>query len=257
MAPEISSNKDKLLPLITTPAYATGKNDPFTIYASRITLSHNAFIRGFNSIYQQAPNLTPSDHKDFIGYCLAWYTCVGEDHSREEIRFFSAMEDATGEEGILDHEVTFYTDYRDDMQKLKNYLLSFEHFRHPETEFDVSRLLFLMDRIAHPLHTHLASVPQSILALSRFSTPERPIDLLKIDRSLDVPDEKKTTNYIFNVLPAWLLNLETEEFEGGRWKGWPESKVKRVLTGLVPLMNRGRWRFSSCDWRGRWRKGRS
>lgn len=167
------------------------------------------------------------------------------------------MEDATGEEGILDHEVTFYTDYRDDMQKLKNYLLSFEHFRNPETEFDVSRLLFLMDRIAHPLHTHLASVPQSILALSRFSTPERPIDPLKIDRSLDVPDEKKTTNYIFNVLPAWLLNLETEEFEGGRWKGWPESKVKRVLTGLVPLMNRGRWRFSSCDWRGRWRKGRS
>lgn len=65
---------------------------------------------------------------------------------------------------------------------LKNY--SFEHFRVPETEFDVSRLLFLMDKIAHPLHIHLASVPQSILALSRFSTSERPIYPLKLDRSI-------------------------------------------------------------------------
>ena len=143
------------------------------------------------------------------------------------------------------------------MQKFKHYLLSFEHFRNPETDFDVSRLLSLMDMIAHPLHTYLASVPQSLLALSRFSTLERPIDPLKIDRSIDISDEKKTINYIFNVWPAWLLNMETEEFEGGRWKDWPESKVKKVLIWLVPLMNRGRWRFSSCDWRGRWRKGRS
>lgn len=147
--------------------------------------------------------------------------------------------------------------YHDDMQKLKNYLLSFEHFRNPETEFDVSRLLFLMDRIALPLHTHLASVPQSLLALSRFSTPERPIDPLEIDRAIEVPDDNKTTNYVFNVLPAWLLNIETEEFEGGRWKDWPESKVKKLLTGMALLMNKGRWRFSSCDWRGRWRRGRS
>ncbi|CAD6583652.1 MAG: hypothetical protein ASARMPRED_001462 [Alectoria sarmentosa] len=253
MASKKSLSRDKLLPLIITPAYATGKvnyptpalnlpillpedtmclrpfqDDPFTIYASHITLSHNAFIRGFNSIYQQAPYITRADHKDFIGYCTAWYTCVGEDHSREEVRLFWAMEEAIGVKGILDHEVTFASVYHDDMQKLKNYLLSFEHFRNPETEFDVSRLLCLMDTIAHPLHTHLASVPQSILALSRFSTPKRPIDPLKIDRSIDVLDEKKTTNYIFNVLPAWLLNMETEEFEGGRWKDWPDSKMDSV-----------------------------
>lgn len=49
--------------------------------------------------------------------------------------------------------------YHDDMQKLKNYLLSFEHFRNPKTEVTVSRLLSLMDKIALPLHTHLTSVP--------------------------------------------------------------------------------------------------
>ncbi|KAK8022546.1 hypothetical protein PG993_013313 [Apiospora rasikravindrae] len=45
---------DTPLPLMLTPKFQTGKDDPFTIVASQMALSHNAFIRGFNSIYQQA-----------------------------------------------------------------------------------------------------------------------------------------------------------------------------------------------------------
>ena len=86
------------------------QDDPFTIYASHIALSHNAFIRGFNSIYQQAPNLTPSDYKDFIGYCIAWYTCVGENHTSAEIKMFAALEEAIGESRIMDHEVTLHSE---------------------------------------------------------------------------------------------------------------------------------------------------
>ncbi|KAK8028494.1 hypothetical protein PG991_005550 [Apiospora marii] len=63
---------DAPLPLLSTPRFDTGKDDPFTIEASHMALSHNAFIRGFNSIYQQAPRLELTvDKSDFVGYCLA------------------------------------------------------------------------------------------------------------------------------------------------------------------------------------------
>ena len=33
------------------------QDDPFTIEASHMALSHDTFIRGFNTIYQQAPRV--------------------------------------------------------------------------------------------------------------------------------------------------------------------------------------------------------
>ncbi|KAI1315860.1 hypothetical protein F5Y16DRAFT_406937 [Xylariaceae sp. FL0255] len=63
---------DRPLSLILTPKFQTGKDDPFTIEASHMALSHNAFIRGFNSIYEQAPRLTlDADKTDFVGYCVS------------------------------------------------------------------------------------------------------------------------------------------------------------------------------------------
>lgn len=70
-----------------------------------MTLSHNSFIRGFNSIYQQAPRIKSVDHKDFVGYCLAWHTCIEAHHHYEETLFFPAIEEAVGEKGIMDGEV--------------------------------------------------------------------------------------------------------------------------------------------------------
>lgn len=70
-----------------------------------MTLSHNALIRGFNSIYQQAPRLSPSENNDFVGYSLAWNTCVEKHHLYEETLFFPAIEAATGVKGIMDSEV--------------------------------------------------------------------------------------------------------------------------------------------------------
>ena len=70
-----------------------------------MTLSHNSFIRGFNSIYQQAPRIALSDHKDFIGYCLAWHACIEEHHHYEETNFFPAIDKAVGEEGVMNWEV--------------------------------------------------------------------------------------------------------------------------------------------------------
>lgn len=71
-----------------------------------MALSHNAFIRGFNSIYQQAPRISlPADKKDFVGYCLAWVDCVVQHHHYEETEFFPALDKAARKKGLMDGAV--------------------------------------------------------------------------------------------------------------------------------------------------------
>ena len=72
--------------------------------ASHMALVHNVFIRGYNSIYQQAPHIRPADYRDFVGYCLAWHEMVQGHHDSEEEVLFPGIEEATGVKGIMDGE---------------------------------------------------------------------------------------------------------------------------------------------------------
>jgi hemerythrin-like domain-containing protein len=79
--------------------------------ASHMTISHNSIIRGFNGIYQQAPRIGAPDQDDFIGYCLAWHTFVHTHHHYEEIFLFPAIEEAVGEKGVMDGEVSEHGEF--------------------------------------------------------------------------------------------------------------------------------------------------
>lgn len=70
-----------------------------------MALSHNSFIRGFNSIYQQAPRVTSPDKADFAAYSLAWHSCVEQHHHYEEKEFFPAVDKAAGKTGLMGHAV--------------------------------------------------------------------------------------------------------------------------------------------------------
>lgn len=53
-----------------------------------MALVHNAILRGFNTIYLQAPHVKPSDHADFLGYVGAWCKFVTSHHDSEEKELF-------------------------------------------------------------------------------------------------------------------------------------------------------------------------
>jgi hemerythrin-like domain-containing protein len=89
-------------PLVHTPMWESKKTDTFTKGASHMALIHNAILRGFNSIYQQAPHVKPTDHADFIGYSLAWFTFVKGHHDDEEANLFPKVEEVLGKKGIWD-----------------------------------------------------------------------------------------------------------------------------------------------------------
>jgi hypothetical protein len=124
---------DHPLALIPTPFHTTGSTDPFTREASNMTLSHNALIRGFNSIYQTAPRLFSESEfkgveppsamsrlskpeqagyqKDFVEYCLAWARLLDEHHRVEEEGIFPAVERIVGEKDVMGRETEEHSQY--------------------------------------------------------------------------------------------------------------------------------------------------
>lgn len=130
------------------------------------------------------------------------------------------------------------------MKSFKDYLVG---LKTRESDFDPKRFLEIMDSFSAPLYSHLKAEPQALVALSRFSSPEKPIDLEQIAR---VTGKKSVTlDFALNVMPVFLQNMETVEFEEGRWKEFPKvpGPVRWIMKNVLPLWQRRWWRFMSCN----------
>ncbi|KAG5290163.1 hemerythrin HHE cation binding domain-containing protein [Histoplasma ohiense] len=233
---------DTPLAVIPTPKFETGNEDQFTIEASHMALSHNAFIRGFNSIYQQASRLRePTDKSDFVGYCQAWIECVKTHHHYEETDLFPNINKAAGTTGLMADAVQEHELFYGGMDRMKAYL--------DETgaQFSAAELISIMDSFKEPLHSHLKAEPPAIVDLARYNTEQNPIDIMAIAAAAG----KKQVGFSFflNTVPVFFLNMETATFEGGMWHGvFPPLKgfARTLVNNIVPMWHSGRWRFASC-----------
>lgn len=67
-----------------------------------MALLHNAILRGYNSIYQQAPYVQPADKHDFIGYALTWHKFVKTHHDDEEETLFTKVGELLDDKTVWD-----------------------------------------------------------------------------------------------------------------------------------------------------------
>ncbi len=65
-----------------------------------MALLHNSILRGYNSIYQQAPHVRDEDKASFVGYALTWYKFVKSHHDDEEAVLFAKVEEI-----LDDHDI--------------------------------------------------------------------------------------------------------------------------------------------------------
>jgi hypothetical protein len=130
------------------------------------------------------------------------------------------------------------------MDAYKSYLIGLQG---KEDQFSSTSLLEIMDSFSELLYTHLTEELDAIVNLSRFSTPEKPIDIVAI--ALKVGKQTVTLDFALNTLPCFMLNMETVEFEDGMWGGFPpiNAPVRFILMRVLPLWHRSVWRFASCD----------
>jgi hemerythrin-like domain-containing protein len=61
---------------------------------------HNSILRGYNSIYLQAPHVNNDDKPAFIGYSLTWYRFVKSHHDDEEMELFPKVEEQLNNKDI-------------------------------------------------------------------------------------------------------------------------------------------------------------
>lgn len=86
--------------ICTNQCRPNSQTDLFTTGATHMCLLHNAIIRGFNTIYLQAPHIQDADKAAFIGYSQTWFRFVKSHHDDEEDNLFPKVQDLLGDEAV-------------------------------------------------------------------------------------------------------------------------------------------------------------
>lgn len=146
---------------VLTPA----QPDMFDELASEMCHVHNMILRGLNSIYLQAPHITPADEKPFCRYVLGWYNLLHSHHSGEEADFFPTVENMTGVKGLMDNNVDQHKAFHDGMDSLKAFA---DAVVADKEKYDASRLVALIDDFGPALTQHLGDEIPTILSLRQY-----------------------------------------------------------------------------------------
>ncbi|EJD36055.1 hypothetical protein AURDEDRAFT_92861 [Auricularia subglabra TFB-10046 SS5] len=234
---------DGPLPLVATPQFATKKDDLWTKGATHMALLHNAILRGFNSIYLQAPHVLPADYADFVGYSLAWFRFVKSHHDDEEAELFPKVEDVLGAKGIWDETHKEHETFLDGLGAFNTYLSTLPS---PEA-FNGTELVRIMDGFKDPFNNHFHSEIATIAAFSSHPLPES--EAVRASETFKIWGKKTLTKAgLTDVVPFCLLNLD-RTYEEGMWATWPPmpGPIRWMMINVFGSWNWGWWKFASCD----------
>lgn len=248
-----SSWADQPCKLVKTPQYATNKTDIFTTGATHMAHIHNAILRGYNSIYLQAPHVKEENMQEFIGYALTWYKFVKSHHDDEESELFPEVTDILhGKDDEIWGDT--HKEHESFLQGLSAYEAYLSHLPTPSV-FDGKELCRIMDTFQAPFEHHFHSEITHIASFA--SLPSAPPQgSLEADQAAAVFKSwgKKTVTKAgtTDVVPFFLMNLDTT-YEEGRWANWPPmpAPIRWGLVNVAGSWNWAFWKFASCDSAGR------
>ncbi|EMD90556.1 hypothetical protein COCHEDRAFT_1031851 [Bipolaris maydis C5] len=237
--------------LITTPQHATGKTDIFTVGATHMAHIHNAILRGYNSIYLQAPHVKDADKAAFVGYALTWFRFVKSHHDDEEAELFPAVEQVLNDKNIWGET---HKEHESFLQGLSEYSTYLSTLPSP-TALNGTHLQSLMSSFQPAFSHHFHSEISTIAALATHPFAPAP-NTPEADAAATVFKSwgKKTVMKAgtLDVVPFFLMNLDAA-FEEGKWADWPPMPrlVRWGLVNAAGSVYGAWWKFASCDASGR------
>jgi hypothetical protein len=161
---------DRPFSLIPTPIFLTQgpqtTPDIFDEMASEMALVHNIIIRGLNSIYLQAPHITPADEKSFGRYMAYWHSMIHSHHGGEEAMFFPTIQRLTGVEGLMDANIEQHKSFHDGLETFKAYT---DALLAGQEKYEGSRVVEIIDSFAPALTKHLADEIPTIVGLRKYA----------------------------------------------------------------------------------------
>ncbi|OTB02221.1 hypothetical protein M426DRAFT_322799 [Hypoxylon sp. CI-4A] len=246
-AADVTPWADAPIKLVTTPQYETKKTDIFTTGATHMALLHNAILRGYNSIYQQAPHVKPTDTSDFIGYALTWHKFVASHHDDEEATLFPKVEEVLQDTSIWEGTHHEHEAFLGGLASFEKYLRGVEA---TPANFDGAELVKIMDGFQDSFDTHFHSEISTIASLADHPNAPKPGSAEEALASSTFKTWGKNTVTkagTLDVVPFFLLNLDGTAEEGA-WANWPPipAPVKWGLVNVAGAWHGRWWRFSSC-----------
>ena len=233
-------------PLIPTPQHTTGKTDIFTTGATHMAHIHNAILRGYNSIYLQAPHITHEDKDDFIGYSLAWFKFVKSHHDDEEAELFPKVEAVLGKKDLWTETHAEHESFLAGLAQFEEYLVTLGE----PYDFDAAKLLAIMDGFQEPFCRHFHHEIETIAGFAELPEAKGAEEAAGVFKAWG----KKTVTKAgtVDVVPFFLLNLDVT-YEGGRWASWPPmpAPVRWGLVNVAGAYHWAWWKFASCDAAGK------
>lgn len=238
--------------LIPTPQYLTNKTDIFTTGATHMCHIHNAILRGFNSIYNQAPQVKSEDKAAFVGYALTWFHFVKSHHDDEEASLFPRVADVLR---VKDEAIwgPTHAEHESFLAGLGEYARYLEGLNNPQ-DFDGETLTQIMSSFQQPFAHHFHAEISTIASFADLpSAPAQGSDEEAAAAAVFKTWGKKTVMKAgtLDVVPFFLLNLD-KTYEEGKWANWPPmpAPVRWGLVNVAASWNWAWWKFASCDGAG-------
>lgn len=214
---------------------------------------HNAILRGYNSIYQQAPHVSDPDKSAFIGYALTWFKFVKSHHDDEEAVLFPKIAEVLGSKNqkIWDETHREHESILEGLGAFEQYLAKLS----TSAEFDGENLRKIMKSFQGPFEHHFHSEISTIGSFSKIASAPAPGSSEEIAAAAVFKAwGKKTITKAgtTDVVPFFLMNLDAT-YEEGVWADWPPipALVKWGLVNVAGAWNWSWWKFASCDGAGR------
>ncbi|KAL3467154.1 hypothetical protein BJX64DRAFT_283880 [Aspergillus heterothallicus] len=199
--------------------------------------THNAMIRGLNSIYLQAPHLSQTtDISDFLFFIKAWATWVSHHHVLEEEHLFPGLEKVLGVENFLHGNVDQHHAFQPVLQELREYAECTT-----PAEYSASAVRGLAERLAPGFREHLSDEIGSLLAMQQAECDGRALLKVYTDAEAEAGKQDK------HMIPPMVLGLRDITFEGGnRWPEMPPLS-EWFVHYIFARRHAGSWRFLPSD----------
>ncbi|KAF5325493.1 hypothetical protein D9619_009722 [Psilocybe cf. subviscida] len=122
--------------------------DHAATFAIEMSLIHNVFIRGLNSLFTMAPRVTEADAIDFAGYALTWTHLLHAHHHGEETILFPFFKTKFD----MDHNVNQHKEFIEPMKAFEDYMVEVQKKQAP---FDGQKAREIIESFGDVLVTHL------------------------------------------------------------------------------------------------------
>ncbi|PWY69072.1 hypothetical protein BO70DRAFT_374227 [Aspergillus heteromorphus CBS 117.55] len=224
-------------PLIETPSKTKDVTKHPAIYiANEMAFAHNSMLRGLNSIYLQAAQITKrQDICDFLFFIASWASWVSHHHTLEEEKMFPGYERVIGIHNFLGDNVGQHQTFEPALQQL----LQYGRYTVPE-RYDASVVRGLIEELAPPFREHLSHEIDSLLSMEPYEYDGEA--LLGVFRECEAEAGKQDKH----VIPPMVLGLRDVTFEGGnKWPCLPPL-AEWLVFYVLARKHSGAWRFLPC-----------